>query len=152
LFLSARRKPYGYDAFIPHWERLCRTIGIDLNVHGLRHWYVCQMMRLIHEVVTTPGEVERRKEEMVRYMAWRSPETRSAYEHYFQAIHHAQMQDVLHQQLDQKLKGYIEQAQQKKPLARQRAHTPTRSDRDASMESQDIGWGDLLAFGGDKHD
>ena len=79
LFLSARRKPYGYDAFIPHWERLCRTIGIDLNVHGLRHWYVCQMMRLIHEIAEAPGEVERRKEEMVRYMAWRSPETLQAY-------------------------------------------------------------------------
>jgi len=114
LFLSARRKPYGYDAFIPHWERLCRTIGIDLNIHGLRHWYVCQMMRLIHETADTPGEVERRKEEMVRYMAWRSPDTLKAYEHYFQAIHHAQMQDVLHQRPDEKLKSYLAQAQQKK--------------------------------------
>jgi len=60
LFLSARRKPYGYDAFIPHWERLCQTIGVDLNIHGLRHWLVCQMMRLIHEIAETPGEVERR--------------------------------------------------------------------------------------------
>ncbi len=90
LFLSARRKPYGYDAFIPHWERLCKSLGIDLNVHGLRHWYVSQMMRLIHEIANVPGEVERRKEEMVRYMAWCSPDTLKAYEHYFQAIHHAQ--------------------------------------------------------------
>jgi integrase len=143
LFLSARRKPYGYDAFLPHWERLCRTIGVDLNIHGLRHWHVCQMMRLIHEIAETPGEVERRKEEMVRYMAWRSPETLRAYEHYFQAIHHAQMQDALHQQLDKKLKDYMEAARKKrrktpgqgKPLAETTAH---------NLED---GWGSLLQFG-----
>lgn len=144
LFLSARRKPYGYDAFVPHWERLCRTIGIDLNIHGLRHWYVCQMMRLIHEVAGTPGEVERRKEEMVRYMAWRSPDTLKAYEHYFQAIHHAQMQDVLHQQLDQKLKDYVELAGRKKELPKK----PRISSLAGSAQEPEVGWGDLLNFGG----
>jgi site-specific recombinase XerD len=148
LFLSARRQPYSYDAFIPHWERLCRTIGIDLNIHGLRHWHVCQMMRLIHEIAETPGEVERRKEEMVRYMAWRSPDTLQAYEHYFQAIHHAQMQDVLHQQLDQKLKSYIEQAQRQKSSARKSAPLPLGNERASAESGQEIGWGDLLAFGG----
>jgi integrase len=148
LFLSARRKPYGYDAFIPHWERLCKTLGIDLNVHGLRHWYVCQMMRLIHEIATTPGEVERRKEEMVRYMAWRSPETLKAYEHYFQAIHHAQMQDVLHQQLDKKLKDYVEQARRKKHLPKE-AHTP---DPRSDASEQEVGWGSLLDFGGEVYE
>ncbi len=148
LFLSGRRKPYGYDAFIPHWERLCKTIGIDLNIHGLRHWYVCQMMRLIHETADTPGEVERRKEEMVRYMAWRSPDTLKAYEHYFQAIHHAQMQDVLHQRLDEKLKSYLAQAQQKKTSLRKRASLPPQSDRYAPVSNQEVGWGDLLAVGG----
>lgn len=144
LFLSARRKPYGYDAFIPHWERLCRTIGIDLNVHGLRHWYVCQMMRLIHEVAGTPGEVERRKEEMVRYMAWRSPDTLKAYEHYFQAIHHAQMQDILHQQLDKKLKDYVELARRKKDLPKEK-RPPSLA---GSTREPEVGWGDLLNFGG----
>jgi integrase len=150
LFLSMRKKPYGYDAFIPHWERLCRTMGIDLNIHGLRHWHVCQLMRLIHEMAQTPGEVERRKEAMVRYMAWRSPDTWRAYEHYFQAIHHAQMQDVLHQQLDQKLKSYMEQAQRKKPLMRKKALTPVAQE--ALTCSQEIAWGALLAFGGNGHD
>lgn len=148
LFLSARRKPYGYDAFIPHWERLCRTIGIDLNVHGLRHWHVSQMMRLIHEIADMPGEVERRKEEMVRYMAWRSPDTLKAYEHYFQAIHHAHMQDVLHQQLDKKLKDYVQQAQQKKHRPRGTGSTVV----DTSASVQEVGWGSLLALGGEGHE
>jgi hypothetical protein len=145
LFLSARRKPYGYDAFIPHWERLCRTIGVDLNIHGLRHWHVCQMMRLIHEIAETPGEVERRKEEMVRYMAWRSPETLKAYEHYFQAINHAQMQEVLHRQLDEKLNEYIRQAQQKKP----RPQRKNADVLDTLVSVQEVGWGSLLTLGGE---
>jgi integrase len=148
LFLSARRKPYGYDAFIPHWERLCKAIGIDLNVHGLRHWHVSQMMRLIHEMAATPGEVERRKEEMVRYMAWRSPDTLKAYEHYFQAIHHAQMQDVLHQQLDEKLRDYLKRASTKQHQSREkRAIVPERS-----ADAQEVGWGSLLAFGGEERE
>jgi len=145
LFLSSRRKPYSYDAFFPHWERLCRMIGVDLNIHGLRHWHVCQMMRLIHEIAETPGEVERRKEEMVRYMAWRSPETLKAYEHYFQAIHHAQMQDVLHQQLDAKLKDYIKDARRKKHLPKETA-APASGKK---ATDQEIGWGSLLDFGGE---
>jgi integrase len=146
LFLSARRKPYGYDAFTPHWERLCRTVGVDLNIHGLRHWHVCQVMRLIHEIAETPGEVERRKEEMVRYMAWRSPDTLHAYEHYFQAIHHAQMQDVLYQQLDKKLKDYME-------VARRKKHLPKESHELAlgkNVNDQEVGWGSLLDFGGER--
>jgi len=149
LFLSARRKPYGYDAFFPHWERLCQTIGVDLNIHGLRHWHVCQMMRLIHEIAETPGEGERRKEEMGRYMAWRSPDTLKAYEHYVQAIHHAQMQDVLHQQLDKKLKDYMEAARRKKHLPeRDQARQLTgRTEHD-----QEVGWGSLLNFGEGDHE
>ncbi len=149
LFLSARRKPYGYDAFLPHWERLCRTIGVDLNIHGLRHWHVCQMMRLIHEIAETPGEVERRKEEMVRYMAWRSPETLKAYEHYFQAIHHAQMQDVLHQQLDQKLKDYMEETRPKK---HQKTRGQVQQLAERTAYSQEVGWGSLLQFGEEEHE
>ncbi len=106
------------------------------------------MMRLIHETADSPGEVERRKEEMVRYMAWRSPDTLKAYEHYFQAIHHAQMQDVLHQRLDEKLKSYLAQAHQKKTWLRKRASLPPQSDRNAPVSNQEVGWGDLLAVGG----
>src|SRR6266571_2517722 len=146
LFLSARRKPYGYAAFIPHWEQLCEVIGIDLNIHGLRHWHVSQMMRLIHEVAETPGEVERRKEEMVRYMAWRSPDTLKAYEHYFQAIRHAQMQEVLHQQLDKKLKDYVELAHRKKRLPKEE-HSPAPA---RSVSDQEVGWGNLLHFAGEE--
>jgi hypothetical protein len=35
-------------------------------------WYVTQAMRVIAESATTSAEVVLRKEELVRYMAWRS--------------------------------------------------------------------------------
>lgn len=115
---------------------------------NIRHWYVCQMMRLIHEIAETPGEVERRKEEMVRYMAWRSPDTLQAYEHYFQAIHHAQMQDVLHQQLDNKLKDYIESARRKERLSKGATESASRK----KVNDQEVGWGSLLDFGGEGYE
>lgn len=109
-------------------------------------------MRLIHEMATTPGEVERRKEEMVRYMAWRSPDTLKAYEHYFQAIHHAQMQDALHQRLDEKLKSYMTQAQQKRTSLRKSTPQSTKSDMNTHVSNQEVGWEGLLAVGGMEDD
>ncbi len=105
-------------------------------------------MRLIHEIAAPPGEVERRKEEMVRSMAWRSPDTLKAYEHYFQAIHHAQMQDMLHQQLDKKLKDYVELARRKKRLPKEE-HAPAPA---RLVSDQEVGWGSLLDFAGEEHE
>lgn len=72
LFVSRRGKPYDYEAFKPHWYALCVKVGIDLNIHGLRHWYVTQAMRQVSESAQTPDEVMRGKEDLVRYMGWRS--------------------------------------------------------------------------------
>jgi integrase len=47
MFLSQRRKPYGYEAFKPHWKRLCQTVGITLNIHAMRHWYTTMAMRMM---------------------------------------------------------------------------------------------------------
>jgi hypothetical protein len=73
-----------------------------------------------------------------------SPETLKAYEHYFQAIHHAQMQDALHQQLDKKLKDYMEEVRRKKRLP-ERGQVQQFTERTA--HSQEVGWGSLLQFG-----
>ena len=45
---------------------------------------------------------------------------------------------------------YMEQARRKKPLMRKT--DPTLGAREASTCSQEIGWGELLALGGDGHD
>lgn len=137
LFLSERRKPYSYKAFIPHWAALCQAAGVDLNVHGLRHLYVSQAMRLIYETSATQAEVQRRQEELVRYMAWRSPATLEAYEHYFQARRHAEIQDELHARI------YKGDARYTRPNGRVR-QKPSTEVPDVARD----GWESLLALGG----
>lgn len=57
IFLSARRKPYDYAAFLPNWNKLCRSADIDLHVHGLRHWYTTQAMHVIAEAASNPEDL-----------------------------------------------------------------------------------------------
>ncbi len=142
LFLSARRQPYGYKAFIPHWQALCQAAGVELNVHSLRHFYVSQAMRLIYETSATQAEVQRRQEELVRYMAWRSPATLEAYEHYFQAKRHTEIQDQFHARI------YAADAHYKRqqPGAAQAAG----AGRLGSPQASQNGWESLLALGGER--
>ncbi len=141
LFLSRRRHSYSYEAFKPHWYALCRAAHIDLNIHGLRHWFVTQSIREIVENATTPEEIVRGKEALVRYMAWRSPETLNAYEHYFQAAHHTQIQDQLFLRLYEREKQSTE-TPPKVTVSHQKGSSEARPTQNEQ------GWETLLALGG----
>ncbi len=152
LFLSRRRKPYSYEAFKPHWYKLCEAVGIDLNIHGMRHWYVTQEMHLIYETTKSAGELKQKQEELVRYMAWRAPSTLGAYEHIFTEMRHADTQDQLHK------KWYTEDLryqQESRDLAPQLL--PVTEPRMEPAHGQDTtrqqpdGWGEFLALGGMIH-
>ena len=149
LFLSQRRHPYDYEAFKPHWYRLCRTMQVDLNIHSLRHWYVTQAMRMIAEAARSSEEIAKRKEELVRYMSWRNPETLIAYEHYFQAQSYARMQDQLLQKLYTQDSRYIEERAAASRRAYQQPPKPPNKSTDYSAnESMEEGWATLLKLGG----
>lgn len=146
LFFSQRRKPYDYEAFKPHWYALCATLRIDLNVHGLRHWYVTQAIRHICETAQAPDDIIRGKEDLVRYMAWRNPETLKAYEHFFQAERHAKIQDQLYQRFYERDMTYINEQR----VDTQHGHV-TRSKQGvpaSPTQQQPSGWDMLLALGG----
>ncbi len=147
LFLSSRGNPYDYDSFKKHWYRLCTILGMDLNIHALRHWFVTQEIRLICETAKTPGEIERGKDDLVRYMAWRSPETLAAYEHYFDALHQAQIQDRLH------AKWYEEDLHYEQTLVPPIPTFPQPSETNPAIGqgSSSEGWDSLLALGGMVH-
>jgi integrase len=137
LFVSQRCKPYDYEAFKPHWYTLCIQVEIDLNIHGLRHWYVTQAMRQVCESAQTSEEVVRGKEDLVRYMGWRSAETLRAYEHFFQAERHARIQDMVYQRVKEATTEVLQRSDGMPPsLALPPA--PLVSD----------GWAMLLALGG----
>jgi integrase len=152
LFLSRRRKPYSYEAFKPNWYKLCVAIGIDLNIHGLRHWYVTQEMRLICETTKSAGELKQKQEELVRYMAWRNPDTLKAYEHIFTEMRHADTQDQLHKRWYEQDLRY---EQESGDLAS--CSFPVTEPRIGPVDGQDTarqqpdGWGDFLALGGMTH-
>jgi integrase len=154
LFLSQRHKPYGYEAFKPHWKKLCQTVNISLNIHAMRHWYVTMSMRLIAESATSSAEIVSRKEELVRYMAWRNPETLHTYEKYFQSIGHYNVQDKVHESLERDVKDYMkrqitEQEKQPKHTVPQTSPSVDISAVHAVQEApQARGWEKLLALGG----
>jgi integrase len=152
LFLSRRRKPYSYEAFKPHWYKLCEAIGIDLNIHGMRHWYVTQEMRLIGETTTSAGELKLKQEELVRYMAWRNPDTLKAYEHVFTEIRHADTQDQLHKKWYEEDLRYEQEGRDLAPqaLAVKEPRTGPKDGQDTARQQPD-GWGDFLALGGMNH-
>lgn len=152
LFLSSRGNPYDYDSFKKHWYKLCHVLNIDLNIHALRHWFVTQEMRFICETAKAPGDIERGKEDLVRYMAWRSPETLKCYEHYFDEIRHADLQDRLHVRWAEDTARYVREAPAVSsacapfgptpPLSPGHTETPTPTEQ---------GWDALLVLGGYVH-
>jgi hypothetical protein len=101
-------------------------------------------VRLICEEAKTPGEVERGKEALVRYMAWRSPQTLEAYEHYFQAADHAQIQDQLFLRLYERDRQYSETSS-KTSVPLQQGINEVRT------KQEEQGWETLLALGGMSH-
>lgn len=142
LFVSRRGRAYDYEAFKPHWYALCAKVGIELNIHGLRHWYVTQAMRQVSESAQTPEEVQRGKEDLIRYMGWRSAETLGAYEHYFQAERHARIQDLVYQRVEEATVAALCQAEQS---VQPSAHVQSDGTQVAVVQD---GWAMLLALGG----
>jgi hypothetical protein len=92
LFLSARRTPLTAKNYREHaWHSACAAAGIDADVHQARHWYVTMAVRQIYETATPDNAVPRRLRELIEYMKWRrGGQTLEAYEHYFDAVRHAE--------------------------------------------------------------
>jgi integrase len=152
LFLSGRGNPFDYDTFKKRWYKLCRALGVDLNIHALRHWYVTQEIRLISETAKEPGDIERGKEDLVRYMAWRSPETLKAYEHYFDEVRHATIQTQLHRKWYDEDHQY-EQAYKETATLPSPTPVPSLSPDSSSLpsECEPAGWDAFLELGGAVH-
>lgn len=107
LFLSKQRTALSAKTYREHsWNPACQAAHIDADVHQARHWHVTMAVRYIYETSQVEGEVQRRLAELVEYMKWRSPETLSAYEHYFDAARHAETLDQLHARMKEDLEHF----------------------------------------------
>lgn len=109
LFLSKQRTPLSAKTYREHsWNPACQAAQIDADVHQARHWHTTQAVRYIYETSQAEGEVQRRLQELVEYMKWRSRETLDAYEHYFDAARHAETLDALHERMHRELECWKE--------------------------------------------
>jgi hypothetical protein len=98
LFLTHRGDPLKVRQFRRgYWKPACAAAGIDADPHQARHWFVTACVREIYAVSERDGDVQRGKEALMDYMAWRSGEqTLRAYEHVVQTELAAMIQDRVH--------------------------------------------------------
>jgi integrase len=153
LFLCRRGTQLSPKAFREGcWNPACRAAGIEADVHQARHWYVTQAIRSIYTGPQSDSEINRRLRELIEYMGWKSGwETLQAYQHYFDPQRHAEVQDQLHQRMDQMLKEDLAQPPSTKSAvtapsgAVLQAENDGRSNHDGERDS-DLEY--LLALGG----
>ena len=122
LFLSTRGTPLSAKTFRENfWHPACIAAGIDADIHQSRHWYVTAAVRQIYETAQTEGEVKRRLRELIEYINWKQGwQTMEAYEHYFDATCHADIQDSIHQRMDEMLKKGLEERKRNKSGTQQK--------------------------------
>ena len=145
LFLTTRQTSLTPKHYREHaWIPACAAAGIDADVHQARHWYVTMAVRQIYETATTDADAKRRLRELIEYMKWRRGEqTLDAYEHYFDASRHAEIQDRVHARLDDALRTAL--------TARQRGQEGAPAAAPALPATSDLAepeWISLRRFAG----
>src|SRR5260370_37438066 len=83
LFLTERGTPMSSNLIRDYyWRPALRAAGIQAHPHQARHWFVTNALRNIEATASGEQDQARRKEELIRYMKWRSGEKMlHAYEH-----------------------------------------------------------------------
>jgi integrase len=127
VFLTQQQTPLSSKHYRDHyWSRACAAAELAADVHQARHWYVTAAVRAIYESHGADGpEVKRRMRELIEYMRWRRGwQTIEAYEHYFDASRHAEVQDQVHASLEAALRRALKgnkSARRSEPLPLARA-------------------------------
>src|SRR5205823_6170843 len=95
LFLTTQATQLTPKDYREHyWNPACHAVGIEADVHQARHWLVTRSVRDIYETVKSKEEIERRLLGLVEYMKWKSEETLSVYQHYFDEQSDAELRDA----------------------------------------------------------
>jgi hypothetical protein len=136
LFLTTQGTQLAPKAYREHyWNPACAHAGIEVDVHQARHWLVTRSVRDIYETSKDKGEIERRLRGLVEYMKWKSEETLTAYQHYFDDQLHADTRDAFHQRMHEEIQQYQRERRQGK---RQRPATRTNKSQEALISLQAV--------------
>jgi integrase len=113
LFLTSRGTQLTPKLYRDHyWNPACAAVNLVADVHQTRHWYVTMAIRNIYETSISDGESERRKEDLIAYMGWKSKATIEVYEHYFSAVRHAEESATARARSDRALNLNLEKLRQ----------------------------------------
>jgi len=146
LFLTTQGTQLTPKEYREHyWNPACRAVGIEADVHQARHWLVTRCVRDIYETAKSKEEIERRLQGLVEYMKWKSEETLSAYQHYFDEQLDADTRDAFHQRMHAEIQHYLGHRKPGKPgLHQQRqAQKSKPTDMPAQETAQCIDEPDL---------
>lgn len=116
LFLSLNGTPLTYHAWYYHWNKAMKANELSLNPHKARHWFVTSRLREIYNISTNDAEIQRRKNELIKYMKWKNPDTMNVYEHYFNEEKHREAHDQMLKQMEHREKEYNKQRKSSKKL------------------------------------
>jgi integrase len=151
LFLSSQRTPLSAQTYREHaWNPACQAAGIEVDVHQARHWFVTMMVRQSYQQAKTEAEIQADRQALIQYMRWKSgEETLRAYDHYFDRLRVAELQDALATKLARETQsalgvhhGTLPGQQGKEPPL------PTTIPPDAQAFSVDPDYVFLLKIGG----
>jgi hypothetical protein len=122
LFLTTQRTQLTPKEYREHyWNPACRAAGIEADVHQARHWLVTRSVRDIYETSKSTEEIERRLQDLVEYMKWKSEETLTAYQHYFDEQRDADTREAFHERMHGEIQHYLEEykrGRRQKPVSR----------------------------------
>jgi hypothetical protein len=123
IFLTGRGTPMSSALFRDHyWKPALRAAGIDADPHTARHWFVTNALRNIENSASDDGELNRRKQELIQYMSWRSGErTMKAYEHIERGASFGSRLQAIHQSMRRRELEAERQAKDSPQFTRRRA-------------------------------
>ena len=114
IFLSANGTPFTYHAWYYHWNRAMKVSELSLNPHKARHWFVTSRLREIYNISKNEAEIHQRKNELIKYMKWKNPDTMNVYEHHFDETKHREAHEKMLEQMAQREQEYTKQRKSSK--------------------------------------
>jgi integrase len=134
IFLTELGTPLTYEAWYYHWNEAMRKSQLKINPHKARHWFVTSRLHQIYNISKTEAEIEQRKNELIKYMKWKNPDTIKVYEHYFNEEKHREVHDSMLENMEKKELEFITEQKKvrkkKTPLTLVKAEKEVQVDKD----------------------
>lgn len=101
MFLTEQGAPLTAKLFREqYWKPALKAAGIDADPHQARHWFVTNALRNIDRTSKDDASRARRRQELIRYMAWNSGErTLRSYDHVQREVDFHSRLEIIHKEM-----------------------------------------------------